>query len=64
MKAEQLSMTGGFEKVMRLPDELSNSIKLDEELTGFRWDNPTYRKTLSLYDKYQREADAKADNVS
>jgi hypothetical protein len=65
MKAEQLSMTGGFEKVMRLPDELSNSIKLDEELTGFQWDNPTYRKTLSLYDKYHEgAADGKADVVS
>jgi hypothetical protein len=38
----------------RLPDELKNSAKLDEELTGFQWDNPTYRRTLSLYDKYQK----------
>ncbi len=36
----------------RLPDELNNSIRLDEELTGFQWDNPTYRKTLSLYERY------------
>ena len=36
-----------------LPDELRNSAKLDEELTGFKWDNPTYRRTLRLYDKYQ-----------
>ena len=35
------------------PDELRNAIKLDEELTGFRWDNPTYRRTLRLWDKYQ-----------
>jgi len=49
----------GFEDVYRnifrgLPDELRNSAKLDEELTGFKWDNPTYRQTLSLYDKYQK----------
>ena len=37
-----------------LPDELKNSAKLDEELTGFKWDNPTHRTTLSLYDKYQK----------
>jgi hypothetical protein len=29
-----------------------NSIKLDEDLTGFKWDNPIYRRTLSLYEKY------------
>jgi len=36
-----------------IPEEFRNSIKLDEELTGFQWDNATYRKTLSLWDKYQ-----------
>lgn len=35
------------------PEELRNAIKLDEELTGFRWDNATYRQTLRLWDKYQ-----------
>jgi hypothetical protein len=63
MKADRLSLTGS--KVMRLPDELSNSIKLDEELIGFRWDNPTHQKILSLYDKYQkRAADSKVESVS
>jgi hypothetical protein len=37
---------------MGKPDEIGNSIKLDEELTGFRWDNPTFRNILRLYDKY------------
>jgi hypothetical protein len=37
----------------RVPDELMNSLKLDEELTGFQWDNPTHQNTLSLWDKYQ-----------
>jgi hypothetical protein len=36
-----------------LPDELRNSAKLDEELTGFEWDNPTHRRTLELFAKYQ-----------
>lgn len=37
-----------------MPDEMRNSAKLDEELTGFKWDNPIQRKTLSLYDQYQK----------
>jgi hypothetical protein len=36
-----------------IPEEVKASIELDEELTGFNWDNPTYRRTLSLWDKYQ-----------
>lgn len=36
-----------------IADEIRNSIRLDEELTGFQWDNATHRKTLSLWDKYQ-----------
>jgi len=38
----------------RYPDELTNSIRLDEELTGFQWDNPIQRRILSLYDRYQK----------
>lgn len=37
-----------------IPAELRDSITLDEELTGFNWDNPTYRGTLALWDKYQK----------
>jgi hypothetical protein len=36
------------------PNELMNSIELDEELNGFQWDNPTFKNTLSLWDKYQK----------
>jgi hypothetical protein len=36
------------------PESLRNAIKLDEDLTGFRWDNATYRQTLRLWDKYQK----------
>jgi len=35
------------------PDEVVNSIEIDEALTGFKWDNPTQEQTLKLYDKYQ-----------
>jgi hypothetical protein len=36
-----------------LPDELKYSIKLDEELTGYEWDNARFRWFLDLVDKYQ-----------
>ena len=35
-----------------IPDAVKNSVRLDEELTGFQPDNPTFRGILSLYDKY------------
>ena len=38
----------------RYPDELANSIRLDEELTGFQWDNPIQQRIISLYDRYQK----------
>ena len=41
-----------FKSYKLTPAELRNSIALDEELTGFQWDNPTFRKIRDLYDKY------------
>ena len=38
----------------RMPAEVMNSLSLDEELTGFDWDNPTHRSTLALWDKYDK----------
>jgi len=35
-----------------MPKEMANSIELDEELTGFSWDNPTFRNTMSLFERY------------
>lgn len=55
IKVDQPNVPNGYENVFPgLPDELRNSAKLDEELTGFKWDNPTYRKILSLWDEYQK----------
>ncbi|WP_162931468.1 hypothetical protein [Teredinibacter turnerae] len=34
------------------PESLANSIKLDEKLTGFKWDNAKHRWYLKLVDKY------------
>ena len=41
-------------KFEKFPKEIKNSIDMDEELTGFQWDNATHRLTLDLYDKYQK----------
>jgi hypothetical protein len=38
-----------------MPEEMANSIALDERLTGFQWDNPTYRNFLSLYERYGKK---------
>jgi hypothetical protein len=55
-------VTEAFKKrFRRVPDEIMNSIRLDEELNGFKWDNPTYRRTLSLYDQYQVSASVPDD---
>jgi hypothetical protein len=42
---------GGFQFP---PEEILNSIVLDEQLTGFEWDNSRHRRFLELFDKYQR----------
>lgn len=54
-KSDGASISADFNRIVEswVPDEVKNSIELDEKLTGFKWDNPTYRKTLSLWDKYQ-----------
>ena len=44
------------QRLQAIPEELRNSLKLDEELTGFEWDNPTHRLTLGLWDKYGRKS--------
>ena len=62
MKLDQPQIPEEYKKkYARIPDEVMNSFRMEEELTGFQWDNPTYRNTLSLWDKYQsRKAPAEA----
>ena len=36
--------------------QMAKSIRLDEQLTGFEWDNPTHRLALKLFAKYQPAA--------
>jgi hypothetical protein len=44
-----------------IPDELRNAIKLDEQM-GFKWDNPTFRRTKSLFDKYHDDTSKQESN--
>ncbi len=41
-------------KYGRLPEAFINSAEIDEQLTGFEWDNPRYRWYLQLIDKYRK----------
>jgi hypothetical protein len=43
-------LVGVFE---RFPDEFSNSVRLDEELTGFTWDNPRHRWFVEICEKHE-----------
>jgi hypothetical protein len=55
MKLDQPGVSEEYKKrFARFPDEMTNSFKLDEELTGFQWDNATHRRTLRLWDKYKK----------
>jgi len=55
LKLDQPGVSEDYKKqYARYPDVVMNSIKLDEELTGFRWDNPIQQRILSLYDMYQK----------
>lgn len=38
-----------------LPDELKYSIRLDQELNGYQWDNPKFRWYMALVERYHDE---------
>lgn len=53
VKIDRPGVSESFKKAFaRIPEGLKNSAKLDEELDGFKWDNPTHRLILSLYARY------------
>lgn len=54
IKVSQPGREAEYKHLFRtLPDELRNSGRMDEELNGFEWENPTQKRTLSLYRQYQ-----------
>lgn len=53
MKIDQAGISDEYKAAFKqLPEEFKNSIKLDEELTGYQWDSPAFRRYLALVDKY------------
>jgi hypothetical protein len=57
LNLDQPQISAGIRKQLRfLPIELKHSIKLDERLTGYQWDNPRYRWFMDLVDRYQTAA--------
>ena len=55
VKIDRPGVSDAFKKAFaRVPEGLKNSAKLDEELNGFNWDNPTHRQILDLFRKYHR----------
>lgn len=55
MKVDQPNIADDFKKrFARFPETLRNSFRLDEELTGLEWDNPTHLSILGLWDKYEK----------
>jgi hypothetical protein len=54
IKLDQPGFSPGFKAAFApFPDEFSNSIRLDEELTQFEWDNPRHRWYLEMSRKYE-----------
>ncbi len=59
LKVDRPDVSADYRKTLQhIPDELRNSLRLDEELNGFKWDNPTHRVTLQVWDKYQKPGKA------
>jgi hypothetical protein len=55
-KLDQPGLSEAYKKQFaRLPESMKNSFALEEELTGLEWNNPTHVRTLSLWDKYQKQ---------
>lgn len=57
IKLDQPGFSPAFRQAFKaLPEALRNSAAVDEQLTGFEWDNPRHRWYLELCRKYQSKA--------
>jgi hypothetical protein len=54
LNVDRPGISDAVKRLFKLPSELRNSIELDVELTGFQWDNPSYRRYLGLVERYQK----------
>jgi hypothetical protein len=58
MNLDQPQLSAAIRKKYRfLPEEMQHAIKLDEQLDGFKWDTPRYRRFVELYSKYAANDD-------
>lgn len=54
VKLDQPGFSPGFINLFkRLPEEFSNSARLEEELTDFKWDNPRHQWFLDICEKHR-----------
>lgn len=55
LKVDQPEVSKQTKRELKMfPEEIKNSIILDEQLTGFKWDNPRHRWFVDLYNKYHK----------
>lgn len=53
VKFDHPNVSDAYRKKNRfLPEQMKNSIRIDERLNGFDWNNPTFRQIVSLFEKY------------
>lgn len=54
IKLDQPDLPKGMVNLFKgFPDEFSNSIRLDEELTGFKWDNARHQWFIAICEEYK-----------
>lgn len=54
VKLDQPGLSKGFVNLFKhFPDEFSNSARLDEELTDFKWDNARHRWFVEICEEYK-----------
>lgn len=54
IKLDQPGLPKGMVNVFKsFPDEFSNSVRLDEELTDFKWDNARHRWFIEICEEYK-----------
>lgn len=62
MNLDQTELSDEILKKYRfLPKEMQHSIKLDEQLNGFKWHTPRYRRFVELYERHTGKRNAVRD---
>jgi len=51
-------------KLKYLPEELKNSIRIDEQLDGFQWNNRMHAEYLELVSRYEKSEQSSVTKLS